>query len=90
MSPERATALFARIGVPPLQGSSDGVRAKPRPCSLGYELKVSPSGLLVERWTQIRRAVDNSITHKQNSQPELPKPADRHTKPADQHTKPAD
>ena len=51
MSPVRATPLhierlYRAVALTGLIGCSPG---KPRPCSLGYELKVSPSGLLTER-----------------------------------------
>ena len=55
MSPVGATPLCGHVKLPPLQGSSEGVLGQPRPCSLGYGLKVSPSGLLVERSTSRER-----------------------------------
>ena len=48
MSPVRATALCGRIRVSPLQGSSNWIQPT-QGFTQGYELKVSPSGLLTER-----------------------------------------
>ena len=57
MSPVRAAPLFARIELPPLQGSSCS-RPLPRPYSLGYELNVSPAGLRVERLIHARNSYE--------------------------------
>ena len=61
MSPVRAAPLFARIELPPLQGSSCS-RPLPRPYSLGYDLKVSPSGLLVERLPLARNCYELKVS----------------------------
>ena len=51
MSPERAAALYKRSMYKGAAhtGLIGWSLVQPRPCSLGYELKVSPSGLLTER-----------------------------------------
>ena len=61
MSPVRATALCGRIGMPPFQGSSGEHRAT-QGFTLGYELKVSPSGLRVERMEQACRGYELKVS----------------------------
>ncbi len=52
MSPERAAALYKRSMYKgaALTGLIGWSLVQPRPCSLGYELKVSPSGLSLSAW----------------------------------------